>query len=300
MIAIDLGSNSLRVLKYDCETKEVLGSFETVVKTADGLVDTGVISPEATCRVINALELAQSLIAFGDDEVVAVTTEAVRQAKNQKEVLKEIFDVTGLSFEVIRGDEEARLTLVAVKERLKTLPHAMDNFVLIDIGGASIEVVFNYGKKSVSKSFPIGIVTLAQSYEGLDSMKEDLPFKMSDISKFTKEIYATRGVSQAFVATAGTPTTVASMKLGLTYATYDAKRINGTSLGKEELDFYLDKLLAMPFEERELTVGTGRSDLIACGILIYRELYSILNFDTCIVIDDGLREGVALDFCNKL
>jgi len=300
MIAIDLGSNSLRVLKYDCKTKEVLGSFEKVVKTADGLVDSGLINAGAVCRVINAIEVAQSLIDFGDDEVIAVTTEALRQAKNQKEVLQEIRDVTGVVFKIIDGEEEARLTLLAVKERLKTLPHASDNFVLVDIGGASIEVVFNHGKKYISKSFPIGIVTLAQSYEGLDEMEKALPSKMSDIGKFAKEMYATRGLSQSFVATAGTPTTVASMKVGLTYATYDAKRINGTSLFMEELMFYLHRLLAMPFEERERTVGTGRSDLIACGILIYQELYRILNFDTCIVVDDGLREGVALDFCNKL
>jgi exopolyphosphatase/guanosine-5'-triphosphate,3'-diphosphate pyrophosphatase len=85
----------------------------------------------------------------------------------------------------------------------------------------------------------------------------------------------------------------------LTYATYDAQRINGTRLAKEELDFYLNKLLSMPFEERELTVGTGRSDLIATGILIYKHLYTILGFDECMVVDDGLREGVALDFCNE-
>jgi len=300
MIAIDLGSNSLRVLKYDCKTKEVLGSFEKVVKTADGLVDTGLVSSSAICRVINALELAQTQIDFTNHEIYAVTTEAVRQAKNQREVLKEIFDVTRVRFEVIRGEEEARLTLLAVKERLKTLAYHIENFVLIDIGGASIEVVFNHGRKSISKSFPMGIVTLAQSYEGLDEMEKALPSKMSEISKFVKEVYATRGISQAFVATAGTPTTVASMKLGLTYASYDAYRINGTSLSKEELRFYLDKLLSLPFSEREMTVGTGRSDLIACGILIYQELYSILNFETCIVVDDGLREGVALDFCNKL
>jgi exopolyphosphatase/guanosine-5'-triphosphate,3'-diphosphate pyrophosphatase len=53
----------------------------------------------------------------------------------------------------------------------------------------------------------------------------------------------------------------------------------------------------MPFEERELTVGTGRSDLIAAGILIFKQLFDIVKFDDCVVIDDGLREGVALEGC---
>jgi exopolyphosphatase/guanosine-5'-triphosphate,3'-diphosphate pyrophosphatase len=39
------------------------------------------------------------------------------------------------------------------------------------------------------------------------------------------------------------------MKLGFNYETYDASKVNGTSLQKTELDFYLKKLLSMPFEE---------------------------------------------------
>ena len=54
----------------------------------------------------------------------------------------------------------------------------------------------------------------------------------------------------------------------------------------------------MPFDEREITVGVGRSDLIAAGILIYKQLFAIVELDSCVVIDDGLREGVALDHCN--
>ena len=88
------------------------------------------------------------------------------------------------------------------------------------------------------------------------------------------------------------------MKLGFNYETYDAVKINGTLLHREELDFYLQKLLAMPFDEREIAVGTGRSDLIAAGILIYKQLYILLEFETCVVVDDGLREGVALEMCN--
>ena len=111
------------------------------------------------------------------------------------------------------------------------------------------------------------------------------------------EVYEKKGKVDVFVATAGTPTTVAAMKLGLTYETYDASKINGMELEVDELDLYLDKLLSMPIEQREIAVGTGRSDLIAAGILIYKQLFSILEFDRCVIIDDGLREGVAIEIC---
>lgn len=297
MIAIDLGSNSFRVLAYDCSTAKQIFHSEKVVKTADGLAEHGFINDATILRVIVAIKEAQEKINFSSHEIRAVTTEAVRRASNSEAVLAKIKKETGVIFEIITGEEEARLTLLAVQNRLKKLHYTSNTFILIDIGGGSTELIFHYGSESVSKSFPVGIVTIAQTYETLGRIGDALPKEMFDMQMFCAEMYATKGKPDSFVATAGTPTTVAAMKIGFNYETYDANKINGTSLQKEELDFYLNKLLSMPFEEREIAVGTGRSDLIAAGILIYKQLYKILEFEMCVVVDDGLREGVALDCC---
>ncbi len=300
MIAIDLGSNTLRVIQLECKNGKHTAEYEKIVKTADGLAQYGLINDEATIRVISAIKEAQEQIDFTSDTVKAVTTEAIRRAKNSDEVLLQIREETGVEFKIISGEEEARLTLLAVKDRLSKLQYASDSFVLVDIGGGSTELIFHYGNETISKSFPVGIVTIAQSYETLENIQDALSKEMFEMQMFCAEVYATKGKVNSFVATAGTPTTVAAMKLGQAYATYDAKKINGTSLERKELDFYLKKLLSLPFEEREIAVGTGRSDLIAAGILIFNQLYSIVEFDTCVVIDDGLREGVAIEACSSL
>ncbi len=297
MIAIDLGSNTLRVLAYDCDSGKQISVFEKIVKTADGLVEHGFINSDAVCRVINAIQEAQIKIDFTDIPIKAVTTEALRRASNAGEVLKEIKEVTGISFEIISAQKEARLTLLAVKHRLAKLQYASDTFVLVDIGGGSTELIFQYENEVIIKSFPIGIVTIAQTHKILATIQKELPKEMFDMQMFCAEMYATKGKPNTFVATAGTPTTVAAMKLGQDYKSYDASKVNGTSLDSNELYFYLKKLLSMPFEEREATVGTGRSDLIAAGILIYKQLYTMLEFKSCVVIDDGLREGIALEVC---
>lgn len=296
MIAIDLGSNTLRVLEYDCKRQKQIAQYEKVVKTADGLAEHGFINDEAVDRILSAIKEAQEQMDFFG-QVKAVTTEAVRRASNSDTVLYKIKKETGVSFDIITGVEEARLTLLAVKNRLDKLQHASDKFVLVDIGGGSTELIFHYANEVISKSFPIGIVTIAQTHETLENIENALPKEMFDMQMFCAEMYATKGQVNSFVATAGTPTTVAAMKLGFNYETYDANKINGTSLLKVELDFYLKKLLSMPFEEREIAVGTGQSDLIAAGILIYKQLYTMLEFENCVVIDDGLREGVALEMC---
>lgn len=300
MIAIDLGSNSLRVLEYDCNTSKQISAYEKVVKTADGLAQSGLINDNAIKRVITAIKEMKSKVDFSSHLVKAVTTEAVRRASNSDEVLARIKKETGVVFDIILGDEEARLTLLAVKNRLTKLQYASESFVLVDIGGGSTELIFHYGSETISKSFPVGIVTIAQSYKDLNNIQKALPKEMVDMEMFCAEVYDTKGKPSSFVATAGTPTTVAAMKLGFNYETYDAAKINGTSLQKDELDFYLKKLLSLAFEEREIAVGTGRSDLIAAGILIYKQLYTLLEFNTCVVVDDGLREGVALEMCHNL
>lgn len=299
MIAIDLGSNTLRVLVYDCKSKKQLFTYEKVVKTADGLAEFGTINEAAVESVISALHKAQAQIPFGEHRIKAVTTEALRRATNAPQILQSIEKKTGVHFDIISGEEEARLTLLAVKNRLTKLHYASDTFVLVDIGGGSTELIFHYKDETITKSFPIGIVTIAQTYETLENIEQALTREMFDMQMFCAELYATKGNPDSFVATAGTPTTVAAMKLGFNYETYDAAKINGTSLRKDELDFYLKKLLSLPFEEREIAVGTGRSDLIAAGILIYKQLYTMLEFENCVVIDDGLREGVALEMCDK-
>ena len=297
MIAIDLGSNTLRVTKLDCQSGKFLVGFEKIVKTADMLKTTGVIHHEAVDRVIYAIKEAKKKINFSEDRVKAVTTEALRRAVNSNEVLERIEKETGVFFNVISGEEEARLTLLAVKHRLNRLHFASKSFVLADIGGGSTELIFAYPDKVISRSFPVGIVTIAQSYQDLEGISNALPQEMLELERFCMETYAEQGKVDAFVATAGTPTTVAAMKLGQTYDCYNPKKINGTAIIKEELDFYLKKLLNMPFDEREITVGVGRSDLIAAGILIYKQLFNIVEFESCVVIDDGLREGVALEAC---
>ena len=300
IIAIDLGSNSLRILKMDCETKERLGEFHKTVKTADGLSHSGVISKEAVERVVLALHEAKERLDFSDARVKAVTTEAIRQANNSDEVLKRIEEQTGVIFKVIDGEQEAIYALSAVQARLKLLGESPKSFMMVDIGGGSTELLFYYGDgKRFSKSFPIGIVTVTQTFKTLPEISNAIPALMNPMKQYYNEVTAQYGEVELFIATAGTPTTVAAMKLGMEYETYDAQKIHGTRLSQKDLVSQLMKLLEMSPEERVRAVGVGRDDLIASGILIYDELYSISGFKESMVIDDGIREGVAFSMCEQ-
>ena len=59
------------------------------------------------------------------------------------------------------------------------------------------------------------------------------------------------------------------------------------------------------FEERSINeinklVGENRKNLIEVGILIYKTIFEVLNKKESIVLDDGLREGVAINYGIKV
>lgn len=299
MIAFDLGSNTLRCVVLDCATSEIIFEDSIIVKSADGIAKNGNISDGAIKRIIEGILEIGSKYDIVNNQVKAVTTEALRRAKNSSKVLETIEKQTGIKFEVIDGDEEARLTLLAVRHRLDTL-NIGGNFMLIDIGGGSTEIIFYSNDNHISKSFPLGIVTLTQKYTTLEEIKKQIEKDEVKISDFIKNTKETFGNLDFFVATAGTPTTLAAMKLGMSYESYDSKKINGVIVSMDDIDVEFDKLLSFDEKERKHIVGVGREDLITTGVLILKYLLKSSDFKECIVIDDGLREGVALEECKKI
>jgi len=295
MIAIDLGSNTLRVVEMDCESGERINAYEKVVRTAKGLVSSGLIAQENTQRVIDALKEAQQIINFKAHNIKAVTTEAIRRADNGEAVLAQIQEQTGVMFEIISGEKEAKYTLIGVQNRLAKLYIDARSFVLFDLGGGSTELTFVQGANVHSKSFPVGIVTLSEKYVNFDAMEKALDAELKELKNFTQNYTQIK----SFIATAGTPTTLAAFHQGLDYAAYDHKKINGTTLNTTQIDALYKKLLEMRSDERAFWVGEGRSDLIIAGIIIFKKILDMMGFSETIVVDDGLREGVALSMCKQ-
>jgi exopolyphosphatase/guanosine-5'-triphosphate,3'-diphosphate pyrophosphatase len=297
MIAIDLGSNSFRCIEYNCETKQFGRSFERIVKTADRMHETGVISEGAINRVVKALKEANLELDFSKHVVKAVTTQAMRMANNSDVVLQRFQKESGVTFEIIDADKEAFYTLNAVDARLKNLQIESRYFVLIDVGGGSTEIIFYKNGRLESKSFPVGIVTTAQQCDDGEDIHHYLDRQFAELVDYVKEYYHRDGKPDAFVATAGTPTTMAAYLLGMDYSNYDVNKINGYKLSLKGTREALDGLMSLSEEDRAAIVGVGRESLILAGIVIVQKLYDVLGFTEAIVIDDGVREGVAIDYC---
>lgn len=288
MIAIDLGSNTIRFIEYD--GVQWGRSFEKIVKTAESLHATQIIGVGAVERIVAAVKEARMHLDFNGHECVGVTTAAMRLARNADDVLETLFNRCGIRFRVIDGEEEARLTLKAVRYRLQRLGVEPFRFLLSDIGGGSTELIESEGDTIRSISLNIGIVTLSESTE----MEKRLLLFETDVRKFVLSEPET-----TLVLTAGTPTTIAAYVRGMDYEGYDPSRINGMILTLEDCLRVNRELDGMSESSRARYVGVGRERLISAGIRMVTSLYTALALEEAIVVDDGLREGVALAYYDE-
>ncbi|WP_323586700.1 Ppx/GppA phosphatase family protein [Aliarcobacter butzleri] len=300
IVTIDLGSNSFRVLKYDYKNHKIISEFNEVVGMADGLVETLNISKDAMIRVINAINKASQDLNFNPKDAVCVTTAAMRKALNNKEVLSFFEEKTGAKFSIIDANEEARLTLLAVKYALKREKINSENFVLLDIGGGSTEIVVNTAQNYEAKSFDFGIVTMTQKSIKKEDLEKDLNDRKIQIKEFLTSLKIDLK-DYSFVATAGTPTTIAAIKLGQDYFSYDRNIVNGTKVNLNDLEDSLKIFKSHSKDELTKLVGQGKVEFMEVGTYIYKMVFEVLQKDESIVLDDGLREGVAINYAlNKV
>jgi exopolyphosphatase/guanosine-5'-triphosphate,3'-diphosphate pyrophosphatase len=287
MIAIDLGSNTIRFIEFNGVNWGK--SFEKIVRTAENLHQTHRIGNPALERIINAIKEAKQQLDF-TFSIRAYTTAAMRLATNADEVLETIAHSCGIYFEIIDGEKEAILTLNAVRNRLSLLDIVPSSFVLADIGGGSTELTRYSDDNVETVSLNYGIVTLSEAGE------TDLDEKIQTFKDAVQKSVPNQ--SSTLVLTAGTPTTIAAYLNGMDYETYDPQKINGFRLELKDCYRVFDELLRMDEAIRTRYVGVGRENLIIAGILMVCAIYEALGAEEAIIIDDGLREGIALEYFN--
>jgi exopolyphosphatase/guanosine-5'-triphosphate,3'-diphosphate pyrophosphatase len=293
MIAIDLGSNTIRFIEFDGNTWGK--SFEKIVKTAEALHTTQRIGTNALERILYAIDEARSVLDFSSHTVVAYATAAMRLALNSEEILREIETKTAIHFTVIDAEKEAFLTLMAVRYRLEQLNISPDSFILADIGGGSTELISFSNKGIESVSINMGIVTVSESADSLIALDEKIEVFKNKI----KEALPNLSSNTPLILSSGTPTTISAYLLGMDYDHYDPEKVNGFHLKLYECYRVYDELLAMDSALRCTYVGVGRENLIIAGILMVTSIYDAAQWEEAIIIDDGLREGIALEYFTR-
>ena len=297
--AIDVGTNTVRLLVADADragTYHVAYGEQVITRLGERITETGVLSAAAMDRTIRVLvHYAGTAKELGAAAVIGVATSAAREATNRQAFLDRVRQEAGLDIQVISAETEATMTALGVAHALGPDRTAL---LIVDIGGGSTEfIALDHGTIGGSVSLPIGVVKLTEAYlesdppspAQLDGASEFIRKRLQDVPE------SLRHPPGAILAgTAGTPTTLAAIDLGLLQ--YDAKRVTGHRLSRRRIQELLERFCALPLARRRQIVGLepARADVILSGTLLTREILDLFGFDEVTVSDGGLREGILL------
>ncbi|MEJ2200004.1 MAG: Ppx/GppA phosphatase family protein [Desulfuromonadaceae bacterium] len=296
LAAVDVGSNTVRLLLAEVSDGQFVPvRYEREITRLGGgaHLEKG-LSPTAMERTIAALRRFGELIGrFRCSGLRLVGTEALRQAPNSWAFVERIRTDLGLELEIIDGVEEARLSARGVAEALRPKP---DEYLVFDIGGGSTEVVLcRKGRIEFSRSYPLGVVALAETCHTLIDLKTKIDHYLEQVSQdLAASSLSSGSFSALLVGTAGTVTTLAAIDLGMTR--YDWRLINNHRIEYARVLALIEHLLPMSICEREQLPGLekGRGDLMIPGLLIVAAIMRRLNQGWLAISDFGLLEGALL------
>jgi exopolyphosphatase/guanosine-5'-triphosphate,3'-diphosphate pyrophosphatase len=155
---LDIGSNTGHLLVVDAHGGAApmpAFSYKEPLRLAEHLDDGGAVSKKG----IEALTgfVSQALVVAEDkgcEEILGFATSAVRDAVNSTAVLEHVKNVTGVEIGVLSGEDEARLTFLAVR---RWFGWSSGRLAVFDIGGGSLEIAAGSDEApDVAQSLPLG------------------------------------------------------------------------------------------------------------------------------------------------
>ena len=298
---IDVGSNSIKFFLGDLAQD---GTLQTVIdendiaRLGEGLRETGVISPDAMQRNNEAIaRFAEKARSNGAGEIVCVGTMALRNAKNTADFIKLVKETSNVDLSVIPGEEEARLSYLAV---LSGLTLQDGKLAIFDTGGGSTEFIFGEGS-SVSKRFSVdlGAIRITEKHFKADPVsKADVHAAIAEIDGIFKESGVDGTVAQ-LVGMGGTVTSMGAVKHKM--VKYDPDVIQGSALTLADVEEQIEAYSSRTIEARKEITGLQpkRADVILAGACILKVIINRLGVTGLTISDRGLRHGMAFDMLLK-
>lgn len=136
---IDVGSKSVRLLvarQLSSAAFEVVDEERFDARLGEGQSD-GALTPAAIERGLRAMRVVSQVArSYEPAAIVAVGTEALRQARNAESFIERAFIETSIRIRVLEAHEEAAASFVGVANGT-----GLDSATVVDIGGGSLEVM---------------------------------------------------------------------------------------------------------------------------------------------------------------
>lgn len=299
---IDCGTNSVKVIVADLangSASPVLGLSETT-RIGEGMqANNMVLQDEPMRRTLDAItRFAAAAKEQGALETVLIGTAALRDAHISADFVRRVHEACGLALEIISGEEEARLSFLAVRRD----PHWRDypQLLVIDIGGGSTELIQGEAgadRVQARTSVNLGAVKLTESFLKSDPVTpEQLAAARHAAATAFGAVPLKSGLERAYhvVGVGGTLTNLGSMRLG---AEVEPELVHGMPLRVPDVEAICTLLAERSVEERRQLPGLDprRADIILAGAILLLQSLRHIASDQVDICTRGLRWGVLYD-----
>ncbi|HTN38602.1 MAG TPA: hypothetical protein VL053_16085 [Arachidicoccus sp.] len=288
LAAIDIGSNAARLLIVDVQKTEQQTNFNKVnlirvpLRLGLDVFQDALIGPKREAMLINTMQAYRHLMdAYGVQQFRACATSAMRDAKNNQEIIAKVQQKAGIPIEIITGDQEA--SLVFENHIAETLSRDKA-YLYIDVGGGSTELnFFIKGEQVYKHSMNVGTIRLLNG----QWQKEDWAEMKSEIKQKIKS-----DLPITAIGSGGNINKVFSM----------SKTKEGKPLSYRMLKNYYKQFSSLTVPQRisQLKLRQDRADVIVPALQIYINIMRWTDAAEIYVPKIGVADGLVRDLYAKL
>ncbi|MDR1999516.1 MAG: Ppx/GppA family phosphatase [Frankiaceae bacterium] len=308
---LDVGSNTVHLLVVDAHRgAQPLPqmSRKSPLRLAERIDACGNLAPPDADALVAAVRTAREQAdELRCDEMLAFATSAVRDARNAAEVLERVRAEAGVDLEVLTGEDEARLTFLAVR---RWYGWSAGRLLCLDIGGGSLELACGSDEDpTIAASIPLGAGRLARERLGAVAVSPQRPaaagkpFDPADVEALREyvrhqlrdpaRLLLTAGVPDRAVATSKTFRSLARLAGAAPSAAGPRARRALTVVGLNQVTRFIEWI--DPAHLSQLPgVSPDRAHQLLAGAVVAQAAMELLDVQELEICPWALREGVIL------
>jgi exopolyphosphatase/guanosine-5'-triphosphate,3'-diphosphate pyrophosphatase len=226
----------------------------------------------------------------GARHILAVGTEALREAANGAAFCSLLAATFGIEATVLSGEEEAGLDYTWATFPAPPEPTRESPLLVVDSGGGSTQVIVGQGPAVSAGSLHLGAESLTRRFLAHD------PPKARELAALTAHVSAAMDLLPPLDA--GAPPTAVLMGGSADHLAALSVHPKRRRLSLGELDAALAVSQRKPASKwvREYPLSAERGRLLAAGAVILREVLGHYGVDTAQVKADGIRGGLIVRY----
>jgi exopolyphosphatase / guanosine-5'-triphosphate,3'-diphosphate pyrophosphatase len=300
---LDVGSNTVHLLVVDAHP----GAHPTpmhddrwLLRLAEQIGDDGQLTKAGEKALVHAVqEACAQAEKQGCEELLALVTSAIRDAGNGLDVLDRVRQKTGVDLQVLSGEDEARLTFLAVR---RWFGWSAGQLLVLDIGGGSLELASGIDEDpDVALSLPLGAGRMTRLFlpAARDGGRPDLA-ALEELEEHAADLLAPavkklRGAGRPnlVAATSKTFRTLARLTGAAPYSAGLQAPRQLTLDGLDQLAAFVARIESSALAELR-GVSPDRAHQVPAGAVVAATTMRLLDVPCVRICPWALREGVIL------